>query len=76
MGKTKWQVNVIDGRKDPGEISLIKSTFHHGKESYGWFGEDKIPIFSLSGFTYEVPSVVWKELIKTAKKLCKTLNKK
>jgi hypothetical protein len=52
--KTKWVVNVIDSfDEDDGtfEISVLKDSNNHGKQSYGWIGTDKILILSDGGPT-------------------------
>lgn len=54
------------------EISLLRPSFEHGAKSWGWFGEDKLPVatvesWSLRGLTQAQIEAVYNGGIEGAK---------
>lgn len=72
----KWIVNVFGkAGADSWEISVVKSKYKRGRESYGWFGRDKILIGHNGGPCRDaVRSDVWCGLILLAFEICERLN--
>jgi len=66
-----WMVDVKQFEKKY-EISVLKADNAHGRESYGWFGENKMLI---AGGSAPLCDFVVAAHIKTAEELCYRLNK-
>ena len=83
MSKDKWVVNTKGGyTTDDFEISVVRSSNRDGKESYGWYGNDKIMISAdTMGETQETDKkfkkfkkLVWGKLVRVAKEIADELN--
>ena len=72
----EWTINIKGGpNEDSWEISVIRSTNRHGKDSYGWFDDDKLLVGHDGGPCHDpVCKFVWVRLCKTARELCDHLN--
>lgn len=72
---SKWIV-CIKGSSGlaPFEIAVVKETYHQGRNSYGWFGENKILISHSASICKEIPLHVWEKLINLARKIATELN--
>jgi hypothetical protein len=57
------------------EISVLKESNHHGKESYGWFGPQKLYISSGNDITHTINREVWTKLVRVASDLANDMNK-
>lgn len=74
--KDLWEVDIKRYRGEVGEVSVLKSSFTHGKKSYGWFGENKIVIAGSGGpCNYSYPEPLGEMLIEVANRYCEMLNK-
>ena len=73
---SKW---VVDSKGIYGdthwEISVLKESNQHGKESYGRFGPQKIYISSGNDITRKVNKQVWTKLVRIASDLANDMNK-
>ena len=73
-----WEIDA-KGKPDSidFEISILKSDNVLGKNSYGWFGPNKLLIASCGGpCNYMINKFVWDRHIQTALDLCKILNER
>ena len=75
--QSKW---VVHTQGQPGsdffEISVLREDNIHGKDSYGWFGNNKIHITSSGGpFSNKISfEHLWDDLIEVAQRLADKLN--
>lgn len=70
----KWIVNV-KGNHNSGEISIVRDNNSHGKRSYGWFGDDKILVFSSGGPCQDKTTTrIFAKLIELAKEEAELMN--
>lgn len=75
--QAKWIVNLIDNYTyDSYEISVIREDFSHGIKSYGWFGDNKLPIGVCNNFRADIKlkEQVWNIQLKAAKELAAKMN--
>ena len=71
----KWIVCIKgDSGLAPFEIAVVKETYLLGRNSYGWFGENKILISHSAYVCKEIPLHVWEKLINLARKIATELN--
>lgn len=75
--KNKWVVNKKGG---PGssnfEISVIRNNNTHGKQSYGWFGPDKLLITHNGGpCSWPLIKLVWRKQVALAEEVAAELNR-
>ena len=71
-----WTVDIKGGPWMPDfEISVLRKDNDFGKQSYGWFGPDKLLISQSGGPNHTVvTSVVWDRLVDVAKEVASLLN--
>lgn len=69
----KWVVNV-KGNFNSFEISVLLDTNQHGKDSRGWFGNDKICIMNSGQFEVEMTQELWDHLIQIATQIAARLS--
>lgn len=75
--KAKWVVHTKGGRTTNGfEICVIRDDNRHGKESFGWYGKDKIYISDCGGPCHNkiVNKMIWDGLVELAHKVADALN--
>lgn len=71
----EWIVNIKGGWKEGDfEISVLRSTNCHGRDSYGWFDKDKMLISACGASHIPITESIWDKLIKVAKEVCFELN--
>jgi hypothetical protein len=74
--KTKWRVHVFGAADHAPEISVVRKANIHGQVSYGWFGPDKLPVYSdCHAQGLPLHPIVWDGLITTAFRLEEFLNR-
>lgn len=57
------------------EISVLKDSNKHGKESFAWFGPQKLYISAGSDITHRVSKEVWTKLVRIASDLANEMNR-
>lgn len=74
--KTPWQVQEKGSPDTDGwELSVIHISVAHGRSSYGWFGHDKMMIWSAGGPCHYIPVPGTEDgYRRIAKELCDKLN--
>lgn len=76
MQSDKWIVDAKGGPFDVFEISVIRQSFEHGRESFGWFENRKRYISGSGGpCQYKVSNTVWLALLKVAQDEADRLNR-
>lgn len=68
-----WAVNIHGGRKSGFEISVVHSSFPHGRASWGWPGKQKI-IISRVDEPGNIDKPLWEDLVALAKATALRLN--
>lgn len=76
MKKDKWVVCVKGGpSKWSGyEIALVKKSDEHSKQSYGWFGSNKIHVSSADNHDGKIDKELFRRLKGLAKEYAEGLN--
>ena len=74
----KWKV-CRKGGPSTGEweLSVVRSSNKHGKNSYGWFDDDKLLISKRSidwGSKHSQYKQIWKKLLRVAEEIAGELN--
>lgn len=78
MSNAKWVAHTKGGYTTDGfEICVIRDNNKHGKESYGWFGKDKILVSDSGGPCHGRirHKFLWDGLVKLAHEMADILNK-
>lgn len=75
--KDKWIVDIKGGpNESPFEISVVRESNKHGRESFGWFGPDKHLISHNGGPCNDhVQAYVWNRLVSLAQQFARELNR-
>jgi len=74
---SKWIVHTKGGyTTDYFEICVLLSDNKHGKQSYGWYGEDKIYISDSGGPCHHkiASKMIWDGLVELAHKVADKMN--
>lgn len=76
MQKNKWKVCKMGGPSTGGwELSVIRESNKHGRESYGWFDKNKLLISETNwGTNHPKYKQIWKKLLKVAEEIAAELN--
>ena len=57
------------------EISVVRSSNEHGRQSWGWFDEDKLLICHNGGpCDWALVPIVWDKMVEVASDVCEHLN--
>ena len=73
---SKWIVDIKGApEQSPFEISVLRDDNKHGKESYGWFKENKILISNSGGpCRNSLRQSVWDRLVSVAEIVAEMMN--
>ncbi len=74
--KARWEVGTKGGPgKSHFEICVIRESSEHGKQSYGWFDDDKLLISHNGGpCRWPLTNKVWDKMILLAEEVAAELN--
>jgi hypothetical protein len=76
MSVDRW-IPCVKGNRKGYEISVVRTSFKHGRNSYGWFGKDKKLIVASSDYSSHdgLPTErAFRALVQVAKDMAAELN--